>query len=131
MRTLHPPGSRGKVTLLAKTGDGVVARCYPAEEIGPILPTWLEMTAYVGLNRYGGPRGGGRPVIELTCLYADLDTYRQPEFMFLEHTEIERPSVHEPPDRQAEPFDFVKGSTDVHENSCYGRRGLHRTERRH
>jgi hypothetical protein len=47
------------------------------------------MTAYVALNRYAGPRGGGRPVVELTCLYADLDTYRQPEFMFLDRAEIE------------------------------------------
>ena len=55
LHALHPPGSRGKVSLLAKTPSGVVARCYPAAEIGSVLPTWLEMTAYVGLNRYGGP----------------------------------------------------------------------------
>jgi hypothetical protein len=89
LHALHPPESRGKVSLLAKTEGGVVARCYPATEVGPVLPTWLEMTAYVALNRYAGPRGGGRPVVELTCLYADLDTYRQPEFMFLERAEIE------------------------------------------
>lgn len=89
LHTLHPPGSRGKVSLLAKLERGVVARCYPAAEIGPVLPTWLETAAYVGLNRYAGPRGGGPPVMELTCLYADLDTYRQPELMFLERAEIE------------------------------------------
>ncbi len=79
MRALHPPGSRGKVSLLAKTGNGVFARCFPAEEVHPVLPTWMETTAYFGVTRYAGPRGGARPVAELTCLYADLDTYRVPE----------------------------------------------------
>jgi hypothetical protein len=89
LHMLHPPESRGKVSFLAKTGSDVVARCYPAAEVGPVLPIWLEMTAYVGLNRYGGPRGGGRPVAELTCLYADLDTYRQPELVGLDRARIE------------------------------------------
>jgi hypothetical protein len=66
----YPPGSRGKVSLLAKTGSGVVARLPSRGRGRSGSPTWLEMTAYVGLNRYGGPRGGGRPVVDLTCLYA-------------------------------------------------------------
>ncbi len=83
MRALHPPGSRGKVSLLAKSGGASFARCFPADEIEPVLPVWTETTSYVGLNRYFGPRGGKRPIAELTCLYADLDTYRRPDLMAL------------------------------------------------
>ena len=83
LRALHPPGSRGKVSLLAKCGGAPFARCFPADEVEPVLPVWTETTSYVGLNRYFGPRGGNRPVAEFTCLYADLDTYRQPGLMAL------------------------------------------------
>ena len=57
LRALHPPGSRGKVSLLAKCGGVAFARCFPADEIEPILPVWTETTSYVGLNRDFGPRG--------------------------------------------------------------------------
>ena len=69
------------MSLLAKTERGVFARCFPATEVYPILDAWTEATAYFGVTRYAGPRGGNRPVVELTCLYADLDVYRQADLV--------------------------------------------------
>jgi hypothetical protein len=89
LRALHPPGSRGKVSLLAKTGTAIFARCFAPDEVAPVLETWLQTTAYVSVNRYAGPRGGRRPISALNCLYADLDVYTRPDLMFLDPGEAE------------------------------------------
>lgn len=37
LRMLHPPGSRGYVSLLATAANGgVIARCYPPAEVDPV-----------------------------------------------------------------------------------------------
>lgn len=73
VRLLHPLGGWGKVTLMQLDGDhGICSRTYDLESLPNIVGAWLDVSGYVALNRYFGPRGRS-PLAALNALYVDLD----------------------------------------------------------
>ena len=73
---LHPPGSAGRVTLMAlDRGASAHARIFDPEAAAAAAPYWLKHTTYVTVNRFAGPRQLSR-LLALNALYCDLDYYK-------------------------------------------------------
>lgn len=80
VRLLHPPGSRGKVTLMQLDGqDATFSRTQSTGDLPNIVGAWLDVSGYVALNRYFGPRARN-PLAALNALYADLDFHTIPQW---------------------------------------------------
>ncbi len=80
VRLLHPPGSRGKVTLMQLDGkEGTFSRTHATRNLPNIVGAWLDVSGYVALNRYFGPRARN-PLAALNALYVDLDFHTIPEW---------------------------------------------------
>ena len=76
VRLLHPPGSAGRVTLMAlDRGAQAHARIFNPEEAAAAAPYWLEHTTYLTVDRFAGPRQLSR-LLTLNALYCDFDYYR-------------------------------------------------------
>jgi len=78
LAALHPADSRGKVSFLARQGDRVSAHTCAQDMMAAAAGPLLEQTAYVCMNRFYGPRGGGRRLAALNAVWLDLDVYRAP-----------------------------------------------------
>ncbi|SNR48434.1 hypothetical protein SAMN06265370_106220 [Puniceibacterium sediminis] len=85
LRLLHPADARGLPNLFVKdlcpggSGDGcpestdpTATRVGSAEEFCLHLPSWLDCSSYVTLNRFWGRRRGDK-LAALNALYLDLD----------------------------------------------------------
>lgn len=73
VRLLHPPGSRGKATLMQLDGkEATFTRTHDPRNLSNIVGAWLDVSGYVALNRYFGPRARN-PLAALNALYVDLD----------------------------------------------------------
>ena len=80
VRLLHPPGSRGKATLMQLNGKNeTYSRTYDTRNLSNIVGAWLDVSGYVALNRYFGPRARN-PLAALNALYVDLDYHTLPEW---------------------------------------------------
>lgn len=72
LRLLHPVASCGSATLMRLENDLRCARTYRPEALPFAASVWLDVSAYVTLHRYHGPRSGGR-LAALNVLALDLD----------------------------------------------------------
>jgi hypothetical protein len=75
---LHPSGSTGRVTLMAREHGGLRSRTWSVEDARSpvVLGAYAEAHGYVAMNRYFGPRGGGRRLAALNAMWLDLDVHR-------------------------------------------------------
>ncbi len=77
VRLLHPSCGRGKVTLMQLDGEGATfSRTQDLRSLTNLVGAWLDVSAYVALNRYYGPRGRSQ-LAALNALYVDLDLDRR------------------------------------------------------
>lgn len=78
LRLLHPSGSFGSATLMRLDDDVRCARTYRPDALPFAASVWLDVSAYVSLHRYYGPRSGGR-LAALNVLALDLDYRNMPQ----------------------------------------------------
>lgn len=79
LRLLHPAGSFGSATLMRLEDDLRCARTYRPDALPFAASVWLDVSAYVTLHRYHGPRSGGR-LAALNVLALDLDYRTMPQW---------------------------------------------------
>jgi hypothetical protein len=80
LRLLHPPSSRGKATLMQLDGkEATFSRTHDVRNLPNIVGAWLDVSGYVALNRYFGPRARN-PLAALNALYVDLDFHTIPSW---------------------------------------------------
>ena len=79
LRLLHPPGSVGQPTMMQLDGETRHARTVAPDLLPWLADAWVDVSAYVTLNRYHGPRSYGR-LAALNALYLDLDIHRSERF---------------------------------------------------
>lgn len=80
VRLLHPPGSRGKSTLMQLDGkEATFSRTHDPRNLSNIVGAWLDVSGYVALNRYFGPRARN-PLAALNALFVDLDYHTVPQW---------------------------------------------------
>lgn len=78
VRLLHPSGSIGKVSFtIIRSRDEAITRTYSVETAPIIVESLLDESTYLTLNRFNGPRDGGR-LAQINALYLDLDVHRLP-----------------------------------------------------
>ena len=103
VRLLHPSGSIGKVSFtIIRSRDEAITRTYSVETAPIIAESLLDESTYLTLNRFSGPRGGGR-LAQINTLYLDLDVHRlpgsnQPHEHWVEklHMELDAKSIPRP-----------------------------------
>jgi len=78
LAALHPVDGRGKISFLARQGDRISAHTCAQDMMAAAAGPLIEQTAYVCMNRFHGPRGGGRRLAALNAVWLDLDVYRAP-----------------------------------------------------
>ncbi|WP_417239147.1 hypothetical protein [Celeribacter halophilus] len=88
LRALHPAGGRGQLAMFAKLDDTSTTRISSVEEVCMLLPSWLDCTSYVSLNRFNGKRCN-QNVVELNALYLDLDFHTKPRWHGVEISDVE------------------------------------------
>lgn len=74
--SLHPADGRGRLSFLCRQGERVSALCLAREKADVAIGPLIEQESYVAMNRYHGPRGGGRRLAALNAAWVDLDVYR-------------------------------------------------------
>ncbi|SFS41352.1 hypothetical protein SAMN04488040_0242 [Sulfitobacter marinus] len=77
LRLLHPEGAHGQVTLMRLDDDVKCARTYDCASLPFTASVWLDVSAYVTLHRFHGPRSYGR-LAALNVLALDLDYRTMP-----------------------------------------------------
>ncbi|WP_417274020.1 hypothetical protein [Celeribacter halophilus] len=88
LRALHPAGGRGQLAMFAKLDETSATRISSVEEVCMHLPSWLDCTSYVSLNRFIGKRCN-QNVVELNALYLDLDFHTKPRWHGMEVSDVE------------------------------------------
>ncbi len=87
LRLLHPPGSIGQPTMMQLDGETRHARTVAPDILPWLADAWVDVSAFVTLNRHHGPRSQGR-LAALNALYLDLDVHRSDRFAGRGHAEI-------------------------------------------
>ncbi|TNC51100.1 hypothetical protein FHG66_05980 [Rubellimicrobium rubrum] len=88
VRLIHPPGSRGKPTLMAIfDAETTWSRALPPDVLPLAAETALDEPTYLSMNRFWGPRRSDR-LAALGSLYLDLDYWRLPEWAGLAAEEM-------------------------------------------
>ena len=72
LRLLHPDRTFGSVTLMRLDRDIHCARTYRPDILPFAATVWLDVSSFVTLHRFHGPRSGGR-LAALNVLALDLD----------------------------------------------------------
>lgn len=87
---LHPADSRGAVSLLFAAGETMRTCTYRPADLSVIAGPASDHGdgVYIAMNRYHGPRGGGRPLAGLNALWLDLDIYNMPALTGLPRQEV-------------------------------------------
>lgn len=88
LRALHPNDGCGQPAMFAKLDEKVVTRRSSVEEICLHLPSWLDCTSYVSLNRFSGRRSN-RNVADLNALYLDLDVHTKWPWKSMEISDVQ------------------------------------------
>jgi hypothetical protein len=86
---LHPAASVGRVSGLTMKGTRVTAHTWRRGNLPIVADILTEQEAYIGMNRFYGPRGRGR-LAALNALWLDLDTYRIASLVHLPRAELYR-----------------------------------------
>ncbi|PVA07506.1 hypothetical protein [Thalassorhabdomicrobium marinisediminis] len=73
-RLLHPQAARGKAVVLCKHSGGVENYTLDDETLLTQMPTFLDRTSYLTLNRFWGGRKAQK-LAALNALYVDLDYF--------------------------------------------------------
>ncbi|PVA06160.1 hypothetical protein [Thalassorhabdomicrobium marinisediminis] len=73
-RLLHPEAARGKAVVLCKHSGGVENYTLDDETLLTQMPTFLDRTSYLTLNRFWGGRKAQK-LAALNALYVDLDYF--------------------------------------------------------
>ena len=79
LRLLHPPEAAGSATLMRLEDDLRCARTYRPDVLPFAASVWLDVSAYVTLHRFHGPRSAGR-LAALNVLALDLDYRNMPHW---------------------------------------------------
>lgn len=73
-QSLHPVGSRGKVSFLTKVEERAFTRTHRPEAASGWVDSLLDTTSYMSLNRFSWGRETSQ-LVELNALYLDLDIH--------------------------------------------------------
>ncbi len=76
LRLLHPDGAHGQATLMRLDDNVKCARTFDCASLPFAASVWLDVSAYVTLHRFHGPRTYGRLAALIVPLQAARDTYR-------------------------------------------------------
>jgi hypothetical protein len=86
---LHPACGFGRISGLSMQGDRVTAHTWRHGNLPIAADILTEQEAYIGMNRFYGPRGRAR-LATLNAVWLDLDTYRIASLALLPRAELYR-----------------------------------------